>query len=255
MALELELDFSTTGVLNVLDADGNTVNAIHLGQVTRGGQNNGDLLITNSVFLTRSDTHEVTIDSSDGKQYKLDIRDIATPTYATTQDLVDAIVTAIGSMYAGGGGGGGTVTSVNVDGGGTGYVFSGGPITDSGDITMEVDDQAAAQEAIGLPKTWNALVYYNGGSPTATVLGVNSIGTIALADASTPPGSGTAITLTLSGAFPSGKTTCICGDAGYDNNSDTGYVGALRDSANVITLYANPDYTFQGCPVEIKVYP
>lgn len=246
MALELELDFSTTGVLNVLDADGNTVNAIHLGQVTRGGQNNGDLLITNSVFLTRSDTHEVTIDSSDGKQYKLDIRDIATPTYATTQDLVDAIVTAIGAMYAGGGGSG-TVTSVGASGGTTGFGFSGSPVTGSGTLTLT---------GPYVPPSWVAILSQNGttDAPVANVLQNELGGTIVWARSDTGTYTGT-----LTGAFTVGKTwvqPVLYGLLWGNEWSARIY----PDNANTINLLVtdfegNLTDGFEYLAIEIRVYP
>ncbi|MDQ3803274.1 MAG: hypothetical protein M3416_05405 [Acidobacteriota bacterium] len=44
----------------------------------------------------------------------------------------------------------GTVTSVNVDGGATGFAFSGGPVTQSGTIMMSVSNAATARSALGI---------------------------------------------------------------------------------------------------------
>lgn len=49
-----------------------------------------------------------------------------------------------------GGGGIGTVTSVDADGGTTGFAFTGGPITASGTLTLEVSDAAAARSELEL---------------------------------------------------------------------------------------------------------
>jgi len=73
------------------------------------------------------------------------------------------------------GGGGGGVTSVGASGGTTGYTFSGSPVTGSGTLTLAVSNAATAQQAIGLPLSYVALISQSGTSaPTATVISNNT---------------------------------------------------------------------------------
>ena len=106
--MAITLDFATTGVLNIEDAtSGDTIKAIHLRLVTTVGQENATF---SSDATIRDDSSIVSIGILGVEKYNIDIRDIDTTPYATTQDLVDAILAAIEGMYSGGGGGG--VTSV-----------------------------------------------------------------------------------------------------------------------------------------------
>lgn len=113
--------------------------------------------------------------------------------------------------------------------------------------------QATARAGLGLPEVWNALVYTDGvGGASVTVLGLNTIGAIVAADTS---GTGVTVTLTLAGAFPSGKTLVLCGSPGFDTNNDTGIVAANRTSSDIITLETIGGFQINGCPVKIERYP
>lgn len=130
------LDWSQTGVLDIQDGGGNSLDVIHLRQVNYVGQ-------VNAVFssdMTNPDNTESVFIGIVGRTggITLDIRNITSPSYADTQELIDDIKDNIALMYAGGGGGGG-VTSVNGDtgpavtlafstvgGGGIRMVYSGG---------------------------------------------------------------------------------------------------------------------------------
>lgn len=106
--MPIQLDFSTTGVMSVT---GDRVFNVHLRNVTVYAPRD----VETTPEFGRADIHEVIIrDNIDKAAHRFDIRDINTPSYATTQDLVDDINDAIAAMYAGGGGGGGIVNSVGV---------------------------------------------------------------------------------------------------------------------------------------------
>ena len=106
------LDWSQTGVLDIQDGSGNSLNVIHLRSVTYVGQANADF----SSDATNPDDISCVAVAITGRPgfINLDIRNITSPSYATTQALINAFKTNIAAMYAGGGGGGG-VTSVNGD--------------------------------------------------------------------------------------------------------------------------------------------
>lgn len=112
MATPQVLDFSQTGVLDIQDGSGNSLDVIHLRQVNYVGQVNA---VFSSDMTNPDDTQSVFIGIV-GRigGITLDIRNITSPSYADTQALIDAIKNNIAAMYAGGGGGGG-VTSVNGD--------------------------------------------------------------------------------------------------------------------------------------------
>lgn len=98
-ALSLTLDFSEVGVLNILQG-GSTYEALHLKQDVTVGQTNGTFAATSSPFLYRDGSKTVSLRFADRFVYNIDIRDVASPTYATTQELVDDITEAIALMYA-----------------------------------------------------------------------------------------------------------------------------------------------------------
>lgn len=106
------LDFSQTGVLDIQDGSGNSLDVIHLRQVNYVGQVNASF----SSDMTNPDNTEAVFIGIVGRigGITLDIRNITSPSYADTQELIDDIKDNIALMYAGGGGGGG-VTSVNGD--------------------------------------------------------------------------------------------------------------------------------------------
>lgn len=112
MATPQVLDFSQTGVLDIQDGSGNSLDVIHLRQVNYVGQVNA----TFGSDMTNPDNTESVFIGIVGRigGITLDIRNITSPSYADTQALIDAIKNNIAAMYAGGGGGGG-VTSVNGD--------------------------------------------------------------------------------------------------------------------------------------------
>lgn len=106
------IDFSQTGVLDIQDGSGNSLDVIHLRQVNYVGQVNASF----SSDMTNPDNTEAVFIGIVGRigGITLDIRNITSPVYADTQALIDAIKNNIAAMYAGGGGGGG-ITSVNGD--------------------------------------------------------------------------------------------------------------------------------------------
>lgn len=106
------LDWSQTGVLDIQDGSGNSLNVIHLRSVTYVAQANADF----SSDATDPDDISCVSVAITGRPgfINLDIRNITSPSYASTQALINAFKTNIAAMYAGGGGGGG-VTSVNGD--------------------------------------------------------------------------------------------------------------------------------------------
>lgn len=112
MATPQVLDFSQTGVLDIQDGSGNSLDVIHLRQVNYVGQVNASF----SSDMTNPDNTESVFIGIVGRigGITLDIRNITSPSYADTQQLIRDIKDNIAAMYAGGGGGGG-VTSVNGD--------------------------------------------------------------------------------------------------------------------------------------------
>ena len=103
------LDFSQTGLMIV---SGDRDLSIHLRSISTYAPND----VTVNYEFGRDDVHEVILNENNGViKHRFDIRDITSPVYATTQDLVDDINDAVEAMYAGGGGGGsGTMTSVSI---------------------------------------------------------------------------------------------------------------------------------------------
>jgi hypothetical protein len=93
-----------------------TLDFTNLGQVVVAGDRNYVIHLRNVVDFKpvdqiidyqrdgiRNDRHEVVIlATSNTPEYHFDIRDISSPVYATTQELVDDIKDAVGAMYAGG---------------------------------------------------------------------------------------------------------------------------------------------------------
>ena len=148
MATPQVLDFSQTGVLDIQDGSGNSLDVIHLRQVNYVGQVNASF---SSDMTNPDDTQSVFIGIV-GRigGITLDIRNITSPSYADTQALIDAIKNNIAAMYAGGGGGGG-VTSVNGDT---------GPA-----VTLAFSTVGGG----GIPMIWS-----NGASPTGGQFGADS---------------------------------------------------------------------------------
>lgn len=147
-------------------------------------------------------------------------------------------------------------TAACVTGAVTGDVQFNGDVF-AGSLTPPVEGAAPFANANGSwswdaapPKVWNALIYWNGGTPDAVVLGRNTIGPIVV--------SGTVsylLSLTLAGAFPSGKTIVTCGDVQFDTNGDTEAASSARISADQIDISSVNSFDIQGCPVKIEVYP
>lgn len=161
------LDFSQTGVLDIQDGSGNSLDVIHLRQVNYVGQVNASF----SSDMTNPDNTEAVFIGIVGRigGITLDIRNITSPTYSDTQELIDDIKDNIALMYAGGGGGGG-VTSVNGDtgpavvlafsevgGGGIRMVFSGGGTPSGGEfgadntVVGSVTELRFSYAAVGAP--------------------------------------------------------------------------------------------------------
>lgn len=100
MALQLKIDLSTLGVLNVTDDNDDTVMLIPLGQITMIGQVNQDTYSSDMTARTGIEAVSITYntDSNSDLNYVIDIRDVIDPVYADTQALVDAINAAIAAM-------------------------------------------------------------------------------------------------------------------------------------------------------------
>lgn len=100
MAIELKIDLSTTGVLNVTDAADQSVMVIPLGQITQMGQVNQTTYESDMTYRPGIEAVNITYntDSNFDLNYVIDIRDVIDPVYASTQDLVDDINAAIAAM-------------------------------------------------------------------------------------------------------------------------------------------------------------
>ena len=100
MAIELKIDLSTTGVLNVTDAANQSVMVIPLGQITQMGQVNQATYESDMTYRPGIEAVNITYntDSNFDLNYVIDIRDVIDPVYASTQDLVDDINAAIAAM-------------------------------------------------------------------------------------------------------------------------------------------------------------
>lgn len=90
----MELDFSTTGLMRVLDDSSNPIHS----HVLQNIQHPGIVDITIDPVLGRSDVTAVSFVDG-GIPFTYDIRDITSPVYATPADLLDAIETAIAALY------------------------------------------------------------------------------------------------------------------------------------------------------------
>lgn len=100
MALQLKIDLSTLGVLNVTDDNDDTVMLIPLGQITMIGQVNETTYSSDMTARTGITAVSITYntDSNFDLNYVIDIRDVIDPVYATTQELIDDINAAIAAM-------------------------------------------------------------------------------------------------------------------------------------------------------------
>jgi len=137
MALSIQLDWSTLGVLDIQDGSGNSIDVIHLRQVNYIG----DVNVNYSSDMTTSDPKKVVYVGLIGRGagVTLDIDNITSPSYANTQALIDDFKLNIAAMYAGGGGGGG-ITSINgVTGPTVTFPFSN---VGGGGVRLEYSDSA-----------------------------------------------------------------------------------------------------------------
>lgn len=160
------LDWSQTGVLDIQDGSGNSLDVIHLRSVTYVGQANASF---SSDATDPNNISCVAVTVLGRGVFNLDIRNITSPSYASTQALINAFKTNIAAMYAGGGGGGG-VTSVNGDtgpavvldfstvgGGGVRMVYSGTAVPAGGEFGTDsttvgsVTELRLSYAAIGAP--------------------------------------------------------------------------------------------------------
>lgn len=101
--MSYQLSFATTGLM-IRTGDG--AYDLHLASVSTFGGST----ITVSGRVVEDGVTLTEVGSS--VQHNFQIADCSSPVYATPQDLMDDIETAIAAMYAGGGGGGGTVDTV-----------------------------------------------------------------------------------------------------------------------------------------------
>lgn len=90
----MELDFSTTGLMRVLDDSSNPIHS----HVLQNIQHPGILSASIDPAIGRSNISAVTFVDG-GLPFVYDIRDITSPVYATPADLLDAIETAIAALY------------------------------------------------------------------------------------------------------------------------------------------------------------
>lgn len=98
--MDLKIDLSTTGVLNVTDTDDVTVFSLGLSQLVSMGQFNNDTFTSPATKRTGANQVNITYNTDEGNErnYVIDIRDVTDPVYATTQELVDDINAAIAAM-------------------------------------------------------------------------------------------------------------------------------------------------------------
>jgi len=154
------------------------------------------------------------------------------------------------STGGGGGGGGGSVTSVNVSGGSTGLVFTGGAITTSGTIvaggTLAITaggtgatSAAAARTALNVPAR-------DGSGATGTAWPIGITGNAATATSATTAGSASTATFattagnggvtSVNGLSGSVTITNIVGNAATATTAANGGVTSVNGSTGAVTV-------------------
>ena len=95
----IRIDLTTTGILNITDTNDISLKVITLQSIVEMGQLSGTFVSD----CTPRDNYSIvsisyTDDDDDVKEYGIDIQDVESTPYATTQDLIDAINTAIAAL-------------------------------------------------------------------------------------------------------------------------------------------------------------
>ena len=98
--MDLKIDFSTTGVMNVTDTNDITVFSLSLSQYVTSAPANQTTFTSPATVRTGYQIVNITYNTQEGNErnYVIDIRDVTSPTYATTQDLIDDIETAVAAL-------------------------------------------------------------------------------------------------------------------------------------------------------------
>lgn len=98
--MDLKIVFTPTGNMNVTDTNNLTVFSLSLSQYVSCGQANQTTFTSPATIRTGYEIVNITYNTQEGNErnYVIDIRDVTSPTYATTQDLIDDIETAVAAL-------------------------------------------------------------------------------------------------------------------------------------------------------------
>lgn len=102
--MDLKIDFSTTGVMNVTDTNDITVFSLSLSQYVTSAPANQTTFTSPATVRTGYQIVNITYNTQEGNErnYVIDIRDVkdggGLQEYATTQELIDAIEAAVAAL-------------------------------------------------------------------------------------------------------------------------------------------------------------
>lgn len=167
----------------------------------------------------------------DGRKSVIELGNVSNQSgWTNDQTGFDQAVADIYAAFPTGGGGGGGVTSVNASGGTTGFEFTGGPVTNSGTLTMAVDDPEQVRVSIAAASiypTWTFSTNTNTGTdPGAHTFRFNNA----------TLGSITAIAISNLGTFESGDQSVEVWQYSW---GDALILGRVDDGATNDTIILN----------------
>ena len=210
-----------------------------LGITVLSGDNTGDQTITLTGDVTGSGTGSFAATLSDTT--------VVPGTYTLSTITVDSKGRITSASTGSAGSGTGTVTSVDVSGGSTGLTFSGGPVTDSGTVTM-AGTLAIASGGTGATTqndAANAILPSQAGN-AGMVLSTDGTNT----SWTTVGGSSSSVEIVVFRYSPGASGTLTLSDAIYSSTS--GVTPVISDGANSIVQFSFTGKTFP--PKSIMMY-